>query len=47
LVAVEAAAVPPDQPVEVIETASLMSLEQLDELFVQGDVSVVVELADR
>ncbi len=46
-VAVEAAAVEHDQPVEVIAAVSLVVVELLDELRVERDVAVVVEFADR
>ena len=47
LVTIEWAAFPDDESVEVIGAAGLVSVEEFDELWVQWDVAVVVEFADR
>ena len=47
LVSVEAAAVPCDEPVEVVITVPLVLVEELNELRVQRDDAVVVKLPDR
>jgi len=47
LVPVQRLAVANDQPVDVVIPARLVVVEEFDELWVEGDVAVVVELPDR
>ena len=46
-VPIEATAVKGDEPVKVIVTVCVVGFEEIDELWVQRDVAVVVQFADR